>query len=92
MAERLSTSSQRDLATSSQKRMADSAPTTSSQKKNVTVTTFNKWKSQFERNYSTLSWLCCDVGKENKTVIETLWCEACRKHEDRITGMKNFSK
>ena len=21
-----------------------------------------------------------------------LWCEACRKHEDGITGMKNFSK
>ena len=25
-------------------------------------------------------------------MVETLWCEACRKHEDRITGMKNFSK
>ena len=55
MAKRLTTSSQRDLATSSQKKTADSAPTTSSKKKNVTVTTFNKWKSQFERYYSTLS-------------------------------------
>ena len=26
------------------------------------------------------------------TVVEMLWCEACRKHEDGITGMKNFSK
>ena len=25
-------------------------------------------------------------------VVEMLLCEACRKHEDRIAGMKNFSK
>ena len=92
MAERGATSSQRDLAKSNRKRTADSAPTISSKKRNITVTTFNKWKSQFERDYSTLSWLRCDVSKEDKTAVETLWCEACRKHEDRITGMKNFSK
>ena len=86
MAERGTTSSQRDLAKSSRKRTADSALTTSSKKRNVTVTTFNKWKSQFERDYSTLPWLCCDVSKEDKTVVETLWCEACRKHEDRVTN------
>ena len=92
MAERGTTYSQRNLAKSSRKRTADSAPTTSSKKRNVTITTFNKWKSQFERDYSTLSWLHCNVSKEDKTVVETLWCEACRKHEDRITGMKSFSK
>ncbi len=86
------TPSHRELAMSSRKRTADSAPTTSSKKRNVTVTTFNKWKTQFERDHSTLSWLRCDVSKEDKTVIEMLWCEACRKHEDGITGMKNFSK
>ena len=26
------------------------------------------------------------------TVVEMLWFEACRKHEDGITGMKNVSK
>ena len=92
MAEMGTTSSQRGLAKSNRKRTADSAPTTSSKKRNVTVTTFNKWKSRFERDYCTLSWLRCDVSKEDKTVVETLWCEVCRKHEDRITGMKNFSK
>jgi len=30
--------------------------------------------------------------RKTKTVVEMLWCEACRKHEDGITGMKNFSK
>ena len=77
---------------SSRKRTADSAPTTSSKKRKVTLSTFNKWKAQFERDHSTLSWLRCDVCKEDKTVVEVLWCEACRKYEDGITGMKNFSK
>ena len=77
---------------SSRKRTADSAPTTSSKKRKVTLSTFNKWKAQFERDHSTLSWLRCDICKEDKTVVEVLWCEACRKYEDGITGMKNFSK
>ena len=32
------------------------------------------------------------MSKEDQTVVEMLWCEACRKYEDKITGMKNFSK
>ena len=54
------TPSHRDLAMSSRKGTADSAPTTSSKKRKVTVTTFNKWKTQFERDHSTPSWLRCD--------------------------------
>ena len=56
------------------------------------VTTFNKWRMQFECDHNTLLWLRCDVSKDDKTVVEMLWCEACRKHEDRITGIKNLSK
>ena len=77
---------------SKRKRTEDSTSTTGSKKRKVTVTTFNKWKTQFERDHSTLSWLRCDVCKDDKTVVEVLWCEACRKYEDRITSMKNFSK
>jgi hypothetical protein len=77
---------------SSRKRTADSAVTTSSKKRKVTITTFNKWKAQFERDYNMLSWLRCDAAKEDKTVVEMLWCKAYRKHEDKITSMKNFSK
>ena len=80
------------VAMSTRKRAADSAPSTSSKKRKVTVTTFNKWKTQFERDHNTLSWLQCDISKEDKTVVETLWCEVCKKHEGKITGMKNFSR
>ena len=51
-------------------RTEDSTPTTSLKKRKVTMTTFNKWKIQFERYHSTLSWLHCDVTKEDKMVVE----------------------
>ena len=88
------TPSHRELAMSSRKRTVDSAPTTTPKKRKVTITTFNKWKTEFERDHGNLSWLRCDVCKEDnlKTVVEMLWCEACRKHEDGITSMKNFSR
>ena len=77
---------------SSQKRSADSAATASFKKRKVTVTTFNKWKREFDREHNTLSWLCCDVSAEDKTLVEVLRCEVCTKHEGAMTGMKNFSK
>ena len=79
---------------SRRKRSADSAATASSKKRKVTVTTFNKWKTQFDRDLNTFSWLCCDIKTlvEDKTLMEVLRCEACKKHDGAITGMKNFSK
>jgi hypothetical protein len=68
---------------------ADSSSTVSSKRRKVTITTFNK---QLERDHQTLSWLRCDVNKEDKMVVETLWCESCRKHEDGIKGTKTFSR
>ena len=35
----------------------------------ASISTFNKWKTQFEREHNTLSWLCCDVNKDDKTVV-----------------------
>ena len=73
---------------------SSSSVTTSSKKpkRQVTVTTFNKWKAQFEREHQTLSWLCCDVDDNDKTQVAVLWCQACRTHERSITGMKNLSR
>lgn len=38
-----------------------------------------------------MSWLRCDIDKSDKTLADTLWCEACRKHEEKLRGMKNYS-
>ena len=61
-------------------------------KRQVTVATVNKWKSQFEREHETLLWLGCDEDADNKFLIAVLWCQACRTHERSITGLKNFSR
>ena len=61
-------------------------------KRQVTIVTFNKWKTQFEREHQTLSWLRCDPDGEDKERVATLWCQACRTHERSITSMKNFSR
>ena len=61
-------------------------------KRQVSVATFNKWKSQYERDHQAMSWLRCDIDQQDRSLVAQLWCEACRKHEGAITGMKNFSR
>ena len=43
------------------------------------------------KGYQTISWLRCDVDKMDKTLVGTLWCQACRDHEEKIISMKNYS-
>ena len=58
------------------------------QKRQVSAATFQKWQSQQEKEHKTLSWLRCDKQQKH---VETLWCETCRRFEDKIRGTKNFS-
>ena len=58
-------------------------------KRQVTIATFNKWKTQFEQEHKTLSWLHCN---DDKLLIPLLWCQACRTHEHLITGLKKFAR
>ena len=76
------------------KRSGLSATTAPSKKgkRQVTIATFQKWQTQFEREHATLSWLRCDRDSCDKSLVDCLWCDVCRKHEDRIVGMKNFSR
>ena len=45
-----------------------------------------------EKEYQTLSWLLYTVHKTNRLLVDTVWCQACRDHEEKICSMKNFSK
>lgn len=62
------------------------------QKRQATVAKFKKWQTQLEREHQMLSWLRCDMDMVSKDLVDVLWCNACRKHERSITGMKNFSR
>ena len=58
-----------------QKDSADAAP----KRRKVSLSTFRKRQTQYERNYQTMSWLRCDT---DDNCVQTLWCHACRGNED----------
>ncbi len=76
----------------SKRSISSSASSSDSQpkkaKRQVSVATLQKWQSQQEKEHKTLSWLRCDKQQKH---VESLWCEACRRFEDKIRGVKNFS-
>ena len=39
-----------------------------------------------------MSWLRCDLDPQDRSLVSVLWCDVCRKYEDRIRGQKNFSR
>ncbi len=51
------------------------------------ISTFDKWKRNMDKDYSTLTWLCCEVDKKNRSLV----CKVCREYEDRIVSLTNFS-
>ena len=56
------------------------------------VTTFHHWQAKKEKEYQTLSWLRCDkVNEPGQKYNKLLWWAACRKFEDKIHKVKNFS-
>ena len=72
---------------------ATSEPSSVAKKRSqVTVVTFKKWQSQYEREHQVLSWLRCDTDEENHRVVDRLWCKLYKKHEHNIQGWKNFSR
>ena len=49
----------------------------------VSITTFERWQKQFDRNYHRL-WLRCEKDPSNRSLVLTLFCEVCRIYEDKI--------
>ena len=76
-------------------RKADKSDTLSSSKKpncrQVSLSMFMKWQAQVEREHQTMTSLRCDADESNPTLVDTLWCHACRTNEAKIIGMTNYS-
>ena len=60
-------------------------------KRQASLACFKKWQSTYKREHQSLSWLRCDVDSCDKSIVDLLWCEVCRQHDDSIRGMKNYS-
>ena len=78
-----------DLSSGSSSSFSDS---NKKHKRQITVSTFNKWQSQYNREHCSLLWLRCDKDQDDRTMVSTHWCDICRKHETNICGLKHFSR
>ena len=76
-------------------KQADESDTSSLSKKpkrhQVSQSTFTKQQTQLKQGHQTMTWVRCDTDRSNPTVVDTLWCHACRTIEAKIIGMKNYS-
>lgn len=61
-------------------------------KRQVPLRTFQKWQSQYEQEYTSLSWLRCHTDRHRSDLVNSLWCEVCTKYESSIWSLKNFSR
>ena len=56
-------------------------------KRQVKVSTFDKWKRDMDRDYNTLTWLCCELDKKTRLLVSSLYCKvhckkkACNAHQ-----------
>jgi len=82
-----------DKMAAQRKRVCTSSSQSSAKKakRQVGVSTFEKWQREFEREYQSLLWLRCDKDDVNRSLVATLYCEVCQQFKDRIQGMRNFS-
>ena len=63
-----------------------------SKKRVVTYRTFQKWQRDFDKEFSTMSWLDCEARMNGgNKIVEKLKCKVCTKFESKIEGRKNFS-
>ena len=49
----------------------------------ISVSTFEKWQRNFDRDHQTLTWLNCDKDKRDRGLVALLWCSVCREYQSR---------
>ena len=71
-------------------RVSQEAP--AAKKRKVLYSTYQKWRRDFDRAHSTITWLGCETEmSEGKRVVVCLNCSVCSKYKDRIMGRRNYS-
>jgi len=68
-----------------------SAPAAKKSKRQVTEATFDRWKSQYDKEHQSLLWLSCEKDPSDRRLISKLFCEICKRYESKIEGMRNYS-
>jgi len=53
-------------------------------KRQLSIKAFEFWQSQFSKDHQTISWLCCTKSTSGRGLVDTIWCELCRKYNKII--------
>ena len=80
------------MATSSKRHGSSSGSKAKQAKRQVSKDAFLKWQCVNESDHQSLTWLQTDMDDDDRSLVTTLWCAVCRKHEPRICWQKNFSR
>ena len=71
---------------------SDEASTSEAKKRKVTYATYQKWKSELDRDCQTVSWLDCESKVvAGKRIVSKLRCSMCAKLKAKIGSRRNFS-
>ena len=62
-------------------------------KRNVAYATYQKWKTDMDRECLTVTWLDCDTElSSRKKIVTKLRCSVCAKFKTRIATRRNFNE
>ena len=70
---------------------SSSTASTKKSKRQITVSTFEKWQQNYDSEHQSLSWLKCETDIVDKNLVARLYCLACREYQNKICSMKNYS-
>ena len=87
----VSRSSSKRSSASSSTNTCDALISAKKAKRQVTLTTFEKWQRNLDAQHQTLTWLKCDKDAKDKNLVSLLWCSACREFKEKICSRKNYS-
>ena len=63
-----------------------------SKKRMVLFTTYQKWRTELDREYKTITWLGCKtLLVSGKKIVDKLLCAICKQFKNSISSTRNFS-
>ena len=76
---------------SSNSSSTDDSTTAKRLKRQVQLSTFEKWQRELDKEHNMLPWHCCEQDRREQSLVSTLHCKVCREYDDKIIGFRNFS-
>jgi hypothetical protein len=68
-----------------------SGPNSKKAKRQVSVTTVQRWQTNFDKEHQTLMWLRFKKEKHDKSQVSLLFCEVCKQYESHLKAWKGYS-